>query len=96
MGAFGLLTSALSLVFAIVSGTFLQLIFLLIVFKTIFQTFRCILWSFVGERLNDFVSHFEPLNYDKSLLENRHQRVRRSLDRDSALHLNFKAHGRYF
>ncbi|XP_028399321.1 disintegrin and metalloproteinase domain-containing protein 10-like [Dendronephthya gigantea] len=49
-----------------------------------------------GERLNDFVSHFEPLNYDRNLLENRHQRVRRSLNEDSTLHLDFKAHGRSF
>jgi disintegrin and metalloproteinase domain-containing protein 10 len=48
-----------------------------------------------GERLNTFVSHFEPLNYDINVLENRHQRVRRSLDQESTLHLDFKAHGRY-
>lgn len=49
-----------------------------------------------GERLNDFVSNFEPLNYDRHLLENGHQRVRRSPVQDSTLHLDFKSHGRSF
>lgn len=49
-----------------------------------------------GERLNEFVSHFEPLKYDRRKLEQTHRRVRRSLDKDSILHLDFKAYGRSF
>lgn len=52
--------------------------------------------SVSAEPLNSFVSHFEPLSYNRDDLEQTHQRVRRSFDEDSTLHLDFNAHGREF
>lgn len=48
----------------------------------------------LAEPLNTFVSHYEPLNYDRNHLEQTHQRVRRSTNEDKTLHLDFNAHGR--
>ncbi len=91
MWSIRLLARVLAFTFALVSGKLWSLIFLILVK----MTFLSLFFFVVGERLNDFVSHFEALDYDINLLENRHQRVRRSFDEDSTLHLDFKAHGRY-
>ena len=94
MSSFKLLTRILSLTFVVVSGKLYPLI-LLISVKFPFLIVIFLFCELIGKRLNEFVSHFEPLNYDINMLETRHQRVRRSLDEESTLHFNFKAHGRY-
>ncbi|XP_065658386.1 disintegrin and metalloproteinase domain-containing protein 10 isoform X2 [Hydra vulgaris] len=47
-------------------------------------------------QLSDSILHYEPLVYNKELLHDSHSRVRRSLDPNEELHLNFDAHFREF
>ncbi|CAH1252040.1 ADAM10 [Branchiostoma lanceolatum] len=50
-----------------------------------------------GEQLNEFVTHFEGLQYDTSRLHAKHERARRAvLPEESRVHLAFYAHGRNF
>ncbi|XP_013415901.1 disintegrin and metalloproteinase domain-containing protein 10-like isoform X3 [Lingula anatina] len=46
-------------------------------------------------KLNDYISHYEELNYDANDLHNLHLRAKRSLS-DQSLNLRFKAHSRNF
>lgn len=52
--------------------------------------------SFVGKRLNEYISHHETLNYDAKHLQASHDRARRSIDDDEHVHLKFSAHGERF
>lgn len=49
-------------------------------------------------RLNEYISHYEPLSYDHEEVHRAHQRVRRSAPHreDAAVHVTFSAHGRHF
>lgn len=49
-----------------------------------------------ANRLNEYISHYEPLTYDTREVHRAHSRARRSLNRDDAVHLSFSAHGREF
>ncbi len=51
--------------------------------------------SIAGSRLSHFISHFEPLAYDRDALHRDHHRVRRSTGQDALLKLDFTAHDRY-
>ncbi|XP_030031412.1 disintegrin and metalloproteinase domain-containing protein 10 [Manduca sexta] len=47
-------------------------------------------------RLNEYIEHYEPLQYDSDALHAQHQRVRRSTDAARDLRLHFSAHGKEF
>ncbi|CAH1251336.1 ADAM10 [Branchiostoma lanceolatum] len=50
-----------------------------------------------GRKLNQYIHHFEPLNYDTADLHTRHQRAKRSTNlHEQFVHLEFHAHGRHF
>ncbi|KAG8232124.1 hypothetical protein J437_LFUL012133, partial [Ladona fulva] len=49
-----------------------------------------------ARRLNEYISHFEPLTYDTSEVARAHGRHKRSLNADEHVHINFAAHGRHF
>ncbi|XP_078578762.1 disintegrin and metalloproteinase domain-containing protein 10-like isoform X1 [Branchiostoma floridae x Branchiostoma japonicum] len=50
-----------------------------------------------GRKLNQYIHHFEPLNYDTADLHTRHQRAKRSANlHEQFVHLEFHAHGRHF
>ncbi|XP_059486798.1 disintegrin and metalloproteinase domain-containing protein 10 [Neocloeon triangulifer] len=67
-------------------------------------TCACLLWltlllvgsNAVPRRLNDWVSHYEPLTYDTDPVHRSHQRAKRSVSEDSAVQLHFRAHNRAF
>lgn len=48
------------------------------------------------ERLNEYISHYETLNYDHEHIRASHIRARRSVTKDHFVHLKFAAHGRDF
>ncbi|XP_034475138.1 LOW QUALITY PROTEIN: disintegrin and metalloproteinase domain-containing protein 10 [Drosophila innubila] len=48
------------------------------------------------ERLNEYISHYETLNYDHEHIRASHNRARRSVTKDHFVHLKFAAHGRDF
>jgi len=50
----------------------------------------------VAKPLSEWVSHYEPLDYDTDSLHQSHLRARRSVLDDSSVHLHFKAHSRAF
>lgn len=54
------------------------------------------MFSFSGNRLNEYISHYEPLVYDSEVVHKAHSRAKRSTTGDDAVHLSFKAHGRNF
>ncbi|GLV46266.1 kuzbanian [Carabus blaptoides fortunei] len=50
-----------------------------------------------AQRLNEYISHYEPLSYDHEEVHKNHLRVRRSVTQpDNAVHLSFQALGRDF
>ncbi|CAB3382365.1 Hypothetical predicted protein [Cloeon dipterum] len=49
-----------------------------------------------SKRLSEWVSHYEPLTYDSDSLHRSHQRAKRSVTEDAAVHLHFRAHSRAF
>ncbi|KAK6617549.1 hypothetical protein RUM44_005137 [Polyplax serrata] len=49
-----------------------------------------------ANRLNEYILHYEPLNYDAGEVHKNHQRARRSVVRDHNVHLSFRSHGRNF
>ncbi|XP_019622694.1 PREDICTED: disintegrin and metalloproteinase domain-containing protein 10-like isoform X1 [Branchiostoma belcheri] len=50
-----------------------------------------------GRKLNQYIHHFEPLNYDTAELHTRHQRAKRSPHlHEQFVHLEFHSHGRHF
>ena len=59
------------------------------------KSFLLSVFHFPGNQLTQFIKHYEPLNYDKKDLRNKHLRVRRSVGPHEELHLNFESHGRY-
>ncbi|XP_044251098.1 disintegrin and metalloproteinase domain-containing protein 10 isoform X2 [Drosophila takahashii] len=48
------------------------------------------------ERLNEYISHYETLNYDHEHIRASHNRARRSVTKDHYVHLKFASHGRDF
>ncbi|KAJ8921776.1 hypothetical protein NQ315_008401 [Exocentrus adspersus] len=48
------------------------------------------------ERLNEYISHYETLNYDTGEVHRAHVRTKRSVVRDNSVHLSFRAHNRDF
>ena len=52
----------------------------------------------VGNRLNEYVLHYEPLDYDREHVLSQHIRNRRSTSDDSEafVHLHFHSHGKPF
>ncbi|XP_023032359.1 uncharacterized protein LOC6644248 isoform X3 [Drosophila willistoni] len=48
------------------------------------------------ERLNEYISHYEKLNYDPEHIRTSHHRARRSVTKDHYVHLKFASHGRDF
>ncbi|XP_018322244.1 disintegrin and metalloproteinase domain-containing protein 10 isoform X2 [Agrilus planipennis] len=49
-----------------------------------------------ANRLNEYISHYEPLDYDTWEVHRAHQRAKRSVIRDDAVNVQFKAHNREF
>lgn len=49
-----------------------------------------------GKRLNEYISHYEPLTYNTQDIHKAHLRAKRSVSDDTAINLNFKAHSRDF
>lgn len=47
-------------------------------------------------RLNEYISHYETLNYDDRHLHASHNRAKRSVTKDHHVYLRFKAHGKDF
>ncbi|XP_050319358.1 uncharacterized protein LOC126752527 isoform X1 [Bactrocera neohumeralis] len=47
-------------------------------------------------RLNEYISHYEVLNYDHEHIRTSHNRARRSVTKDHHVDLKFSAHGRHF
>ncbi|XP_046811665.1 disintegrin and metalloproteinase domain-containing protein 10-like [Lucilia cuprina] len=47
-------------------------------------------------RLNEYISHYETLDYDHQHIRASHHRARRSVTKDHYVHLKFQAHGRDF
>lgn len=58
--------------------------------------------TFPGNRLNEYISHYEPLSYDRETVHRAHTRAKRSTTSsagggdEAAVHLSFTAHGRNF
>ncbi|XP_063702279.1 disintegrin and metalloproteinase domain-containing protein 10 isoform X2 [Culicoides brevitarsis] len=52
----------------------------------------------IGEnlRLNEYISHYETLDYDTKHIHASHTRAKRSVTKDHHVYLKFKAHGRDF
>ena len=50
----------------------------------------------LGEQLNDFITHYEVLNYNTDTLMADHRRLTRSVSGPRHLQLNFNALGRSF
>ncbi|XP_017152309.1 disintegrin and metalloproteinase domain-containing protein 10 isoform X2 [Drosophila miranda] len=48
------------------------------------------------ERLNEYISHYETLDYDHEHIRASHNRARRSVTKDHFVHLKFASHGRDF
>eukprot|EP00794_Sanderia_malayensis_P019475 gene19475-21398_t len=62
-----------------------------------FVASNCNASSAKRNRLNDFISHYEGLDYDKNELHDRHLRFRRSITHEQQpLHLDFYSHKRHF
>ncbi|XP_034249111.1 disintegrin and metalloproteinase domain-containing protein 10 isoform X2 [Thrips palmi] len=49
-----------------------------------------------AQRLNEYVSHFEGLQYDTDHVHRSHLRAKRSVTTEDAVHLKFRSHGRFF
>lgn len=47
-------------------------------------------------RLNEYISHYETLDYDTKHIHASHTRAKRSVTKDHHVYLKFKAHGRDF
>lgn len=62
----------------------------------------CFFKSITGNRLNEYISHYEPLSYDREAVHRAHTRAKRAATwgggagSDDAVHLTFTAHGRHF
>jgi disintegrin and metalloproteinase domain-containing protein 10 len=49
-----------------------------------------------GRTLNEYISHYETLDYDAEDLHRSHTRAKRSVTQDAVVHLHFRAHSRAF
>ncbi|XP_063972508.1 disintegrin and metalloproteinase domain-containing protein 10 isoform X1 [Diachasmimorpha longicaudata] len=49
-----------------------------------------------ARRLNEYIRHYEPLSYSTDELHRHHLRAKRSVARDNAVNLKFRAHGKDF
>ncbi|XP_044135639.1 disintegrin and metalloproteinase domain-containing protein 10 [Bufo gargarizans] len=50
-----------------------------------------------GNKLNNYIKHYEGLSYDMDSLHQKHQRAKRAIsNEDQFVHLDFHAHGRQF
>ncbi|XP_049820220.1 disintegrin and metalloproteinase domain-containing protein 10 isoform X2 [Aethina tumida] len=49
-----------------------------------------------ANRLNEYISHYETLDYDTRDVHRNHLRAKRSVVRDNHVHVSFRAHGRDF
>uniref|UniRef100_A0A1B6CER3 Peptidase M12B domain-containing protein n=1 Tax=Clastoptera arizonana TaxID=38151 RepID=A0A1B6CER3_9HEMI len=49
-----------------------------------------------ANRLNEYISHYEPVEYDAANLHRAHSRAKRSVTIDNTVHLHFSAHNRAF
>ncbi|XP_031334981.1 disintegrin and metalloproteinase domain-containing protein 10 isoform X3 [Photinus pyralis] len=49
-----------------------------------------------ANRLNEYISHYEPLDYDSTDVHRSHLRSKRSVVTDHEVHMSFYAHGRKF
>lgn len=49
-----------------------------------------------ANRLNEYITHYETLNYDSTDVHKAHLRAKRSISQDNAVHLSFQAHGKNF
>lgn len=47
-------------------------------------------------RLNEYISHYETLNYDVKQVHASHSRAKRSINQDQHVNLQFDAHGEKF
>lgn len=45
----------------------------------------------IGKRLNEYISNFEPLNYDEKHIHASHNRAKRSVTKDNHVFVKFKA-----
>ncbi|CAH0559198.1 unnamed protein product [Brassicogethes aeneus] len=59
-------------------------------FLLIVPKFEC------ANRLNEYISHYETLNYDTSEVHRNHLRAKRSVVSDNLVQLSFRAHDRHF
>ncbi|CAH1186905.1 unnamed protein product [Phyllotreta striolata] len=50
----------------------------------------------IAERLNEYISHYETLNYNTKEVHQAHARARRSISEDSLVQVSFNAHGHEF
>jgi hypothetical protein len=50
----------------------------------------------VGNRLNEYISHFETLSYDTKHLHAKHTRAKRAIGEEQHVHLKFTSHGEHF
>jgi hypothetical protein len=53
-------------------------------------------FTFLGNRLNEYISHFEKLSYNTKHLHESHTRAKRAIGKDQHVHLNFSSHGEHF
>ncbi|XP_060523585.1 disintegrin and metalloproteinase domain-containing protein 10 isoform X2 [Cylas formicarius] len=49
-----------------------------------------------SDKLNEYISHYQPLNYDTGDVHSAHVRAKRSVVEDNHVHVSFRAHGRDF
>lgn len=54
------------------------------------------LFTVAASRLNEYIRHFEALNYPTHELHRSHLRAKRSVTRDNTVSLKFNAHGKDF
>lgn len=57
-----------------------------------------VLPSFIchADRLNEYIKHYETLNYETKDIHRAHLRAKRSVTKDNTVHLSFNAHNREF
>ncbi|KAL1505705.1 hypothetical protein ABEB36_005210 [Hypothenemus hampei] len=66
---------------------------------SIFVLFFCLVLHPIHsatKHLNEYISHYEPLDYDTKTVHETHLRSKRSVTWDNYVHLSFKAHQRDF
>jgi hypothetical protein len=61
-----------------------------------FRTTTTLMNSSFSERLNEYISRYETLNYNSNHLHASHSRAKRSVTKDHLVYLKFKSHGHEF